>query len=312
MLTDPVILNPVMEPRFFKTVKVKQGSRQEIVFDLTDQQGNCLDLSSVEPVQASQFQPPADGLDGANPGFPDGIQPKGAWPDVAIRFVASRGPGQPNLIDVLGAIVDFKIGRVVFHLIPENLCYRGIFQAEIGLFRGDLLQASWPVYLSIEGSLFAPPNQGNLAGMLTIGEIRLALRDLDASYNDVLDDVEFKDSEIMRCITIPVNLWNEMLPPEPSLRFTYDRFPFREEWLRATTGYLLEMAAHWYRRNDVPVSAGGIQVNDRNKHLTYEPKAKELISEFKAWAKQYKAALSARMAFGSVRSNWPQGGYGWR
>jgi len=306
MNTDPVILDPVKEPKYYKTIKVAEGARQEIGFTLRDTDGRCLRLSDVELVQNDPLLGDGDGADGANPGFDDGIKPKGPWPDVSVRLVVSPGYGMEPLFQVEGVITDFEQASILFHLAPEQLCIPGIYMAEIGLFRGELLQNRWPVYLSIEQSLFAKTQRGDRRGIISIPEIRLAMRDLDASYNDVMDELEFKDVEIMSCITKPVDLWNEMLPFEPSLQFAYTQFPFRGNWTRAATGYLLEMASHWYRRNDIPVSAGGVQVSDRNKHQTYEPKSQALIGEFQAWAKQTKAALSARMAFGAVLSPWPR------
>lgn len=306
MFTDPVVLNPVKEPKLYKTIRVAEGARQEVRFILTDSEGRVLDLSGMDPVKASVCQDTGDGIDAANPGFPDGLHPKGPWPDVSIRMVVSPGYSQPPLYIITGDILDFAAGDVLFHLIPEQLQQAGIYDAAIGLFRGEVLQQQWPLYLSIEQSLFSATQSSSKRGVISIPEIRLSLRDLDPSFNDVMEELEFKDAEIMACIRRPVDMWNEFLPFEPQLQFRYDNFPFRGNWLRAATGYLLEIAAHWYRRNDIPISAGGVQIQDRNKHLTYEPKAQELISDFQTWGKQYKAALSARMAFGSIGSTWPQ------
>ena len=306
MITDPVILDPVKEPRYYKTIKVAEGARQEIQFQLRNSEGQCMHLGDISAVQNDPLIGDGDGVDAENPGFADGIKPKGPWPDASVKLVVSPGYGQPPLFMLEGTITDFETGTVLFHVEPEHLEIPGIYSAEIGLFRGGLLQTRWPAYFSIEQSLFATRQRRDRVGIISIPEVRLFLRDLDASYNDVLDELEFKDTEIMACITRPVDIWNEMLPFEPTLQFVYTRFPFRANWMRATSGYLLEMAAHWYRRNDIPMAAGGIQVQDRNKHVTYEPKSQQLIQEFQVWAKQTKAALSARMAFGGVLSPWPR------
>jgi hypothetical protein len=304
--TDPVILDPVKEPKYYKTIKVAEGSRQEIGFRLNDSDGRCLSLSNKAVVQNDPLLGDGDGIDAANPGFRDGVVPKGPWPDVSIRLVVSPGYGMEPLFTMEGTITDFEQAQVVFHLEPEHIDTAGIYMAEIGLFRGEMLMQHWPVYLSVEQSLFSKSQRRDRAGIISIPEVRLYLRDLDASYNDVLDELEFKDVEIMACIRKPVDIWNELLPFEPTLQFPYTKFPFRANWIRATSGYLLEMASHWYRRNDIPVAAGGVTIQDRNKHMTYEPKSQQLIQEFQVWAKQTKAALSAQMAFGSVQSPWPR------
>lgn len=306
MITDPVVLNPIKEPKYFKTVKVAQGARQEIVFQLTDTNGSALNLSDKETVKADKCQEDGDGLDAQNPGFPDGIRPKGPWPDASIRMVVSPGYGEEPLFTVTGEVIDFVEGKVIFHLTDKELGVAGLYMGEIGLFRGELLQNRWPLYLNIEQSLFARTQPGSRKGVISIAEVRLFMRDLDASFNDVLEELEFKDVEIAACIRRPVDVWNELLPFEPTLQYKYAAFPFRDAWIRATTGYLLELASHWYRRNDLSVSAAGVQVSDRDKHRTYEPKSMQLIQEYQAWAKQTKAALSARLAFGSMQSTFPR------
>lgn len=306
MITDPVVLNPVKDPKYFKTVKVAQGARQEIVFQLTDSNGVKLNLSNKETVKADKDQEDGDGLDAQNPGFADGIQPKGPWPDASIRMIVSPGYGEETLFTVEGVITDFVEGKVLFHLTDKELATAGLYIGEIGLFRGEILQSRWPIYLNIEQSLFASSQPVSRKGVISIAEVRLFLRDLDASFNDVLEELEFKDVEIAACIRRPVDIWNELLPFEPVLQYKYAAFPFRDAWIRATTGYLLELASHWYRRNDLPVAAAGVQVSDRDKYKTYEPKSKELREEYLAWAKQTKAALSARLAFGSMQSTFPR------
>jgi hypothetical protein len=282
---------------------------------LTDKSGKTLDLGTNEPVQPDKCAVTEDGVDAANPGFADGIKPKREWPDVSAKLIVSPGRGSPAMFTLDGVITDSIEGAVVFHLGPEQTSLPGMFMAEIGLFRGDLLMGRWPLYLLVEPSLFAeaaiPANARPTSAIITLPEIRLELRDLDASFNALLDEVEFKDAEIMAAIRKPVDKWNETLPYEPTLQFRYEHFPFRYNWIRATSGYLLEMAAHWYRRNDLPVSAGGVSVADRNKHQTYEPKAKELLEEYDRWCRQQKVARSMALAWGTVGSPWPYSGV-WR
>lgn len=305
MFTDPVVLNPVQEPKYFKSVKIAQGARQEIVFQLTDSQGRPLSLQDDSSVKTDQFQGDGNGPDALNPGFGDGIVPKGPWPDASVWLVVAPGFGYPECFRVQGVVTDFANGIVTFHVQAEHAELPGIFLGEIGLFRGTRLMTRWPLYYSVEQSLFAMCQPRPRAGIITIPEIRMGLRDLDPSYNDLLDALEFKDAEIAHCIRTPVDLWNETSPLDPALVVQYSTFPFRTNWMRATTGYLLEIAAHWYRRNDLPISAGGITVQDRNKHLTYEPKSEKLIAEYMAWMKQTKAGLSMRLASGCVGSPWP-------
>lgn len=315
MITEPITLNQVQDVKYFKSVSVAQSARQELTFVLTDKDGKALDLGTNEPVQPDKCAVTQDGVDASNPGFQDGIKPKREWPDVSVRLIASPGRGSAAIFNIEGTVTDSIEGTVVFHLQQEQTCTPGMYLAEIGLFRGDLMMGRWPLYLVVEPSLFAEAARPDLSrpqsAIITLPEIRLELRDLDASFNALLDEVEFKDAEIMAAIRKPVDKWNETLPYEPTLQYRYEHFPFRYNWIRATCGYLLETAAHWYRRNDLEVSAGGVAVADRNKHRTYEPKAQELLREYDQWCRQQKVARSMALAWGTVGSPWPYSGV-WR
>lgn len=312
MITDPIELNPVAEPAYFKTASVAQCARQELCLTLTDLRNIALNLGTKQVVKADPCDADCceEGADNPNPGFPDGVEPKRDWPDVRLVMRAGPGYGLPLIFEIEGTITDFQQNRVVFHLTEQHTDFIGVFIAEIMLYRGDLLMRRWPLYLCIEPSLAAATagrNRRTTRGGLTIPEIRLMLRDINRDYSEVLDEVEFKDAEILMAMQQPVDLWNDLLPPEPRLVCDYQNFPFRYEWLRATCGYLLEMAAHWYRRNDIPLQAGGLTVQDRAKHQTYEPKAQQLIAEYRMWAQQRKVAESMKFAWGSTGSTWPRG-----
>jgi hypothetical protein len=313
MITDALALNSVREPRYFKTASVAHRARQELCLTLTDLNNVEVNLGTKGTVQNDPCDACVDGVDNLNPGFPDGIEPKRDWPDVKLLLRASPGYGLPLTFEAEGTVLDFENGRVVFHLTEECTEWIGVFIAEVLLFRGDLLMRRWPLYLCVEPSLASTLGGNSRArrGGLTIPEIRLMLRDVNRDYSEVLDEVEFKDAEILMAMQQPVDHWNDLLPYEQSLVFDYQNFPFRYQWLRATCGYLLEMAAHWYRRNDLQLQAGGMTVNDRDKHQTYEPKAQQLIGEFSEWARQHKVSLSMRLAWGTTGSTWPGGNNRW-
>jgi len=97
-------------------------------------------------------------------------------------------------------------------------------------------------------------------------------------------------------------LWNSLMPAVREYSYKIQEFPFRYPWLRCTCGFLLEMAAHSYRRNDLPVSVGGVSVRDKAKFKDYEEKAKSLIDEFKTWAQNHKSTMSVSDSFGGISS----------
>jgi hypothetical protein len=97
MLTDPVVLNPVKDPKYFKTVKVAQGARQEIVFQLTDSNGVKASSSGVlSVVDAVLTTPvitanPASGFAGVEVSF------TGADPGRYLRGIISKVYDQAEL-----------------------------------------------------------------------------------------------------------------------------------------------------------------------------------------------------------------------
>jgi hypothetical protein len=307
MITDPIELNPINEPSYFKTASIAQCARQELCFHLTDLEGRPIDLGSREVIKGDICDECDEGKDASNPGFPDGIENKPLWPETKIVLRASPGYGMPLTFQIVGTVLDHEKGKVVFHLTEKNTRSIGVFIAEVMLYRGDLLLKRWPLYICVEPSLATGlGNSRRSRGGLTLPEIRLCLRDINKDYSEVLDEVEFKDAEILMAIQMPVDCWNDSLPYEPML-YEYTNFPYRHEWMRATCGFLLEMAAHWYRRNDIPMQAGGMTVQDRAKHLTYEPKSQELLEHYRMWVRQRKVAESMRFAWGTIGSTWPRG-----
>lgn len=301
MITQDLEQAAIKGPRYWKTLHLPQCTRQETCLTITDMAGRILDLGDRDPVLADICRVCTE-VDANNPRFPDGIEPKRNWPDVKIVLQAVPSYGRPPVFCIEGTMLAEKLGKVVFHLTEKHTKRAGIFLAEVGLFRGDLLLASWPLYVSIDPSIWNMSYEGD--GMVTIPEVRLALHDEMPEDNYLLDDVEFQDYQILACVRQPIDIWNSMLPLDRRYSFNLQNFPYRYPWMRCTCGLLLEIAAHNYRRNDLPVSAGGVTVRDKAKFDSYEAKAQGLIDEFKSWAQNAKASMSLGDAFGTVHSEY--------
>lgn len=309
MITTDIELAKTDGPRWFKTIYLSRCARQQLCVTLVDRQSKRLDIGSLEPVMDDKCNVDCDDcqVDAENPGFEDGIQPKRNWPDVSVRMRAAPAHGQSPQFDVTGTIVDSRNGKVVFHVDQRQTNAVGVFLAEIGLYRGDLLMASYGAYVQISPSLFDTSYDGD--GMITIPEIRLALADERREDNYLLDALEFRDDQIMACIRQPIDLWNSLPPAVREYSFRIQEFPFRYPWLRCTVGHLLEIAGYGYMRNDLPVSIGGISVRDKAKAPDYFKRAEKLIEEFKAWAQRHKYTLSLNDSFGGVYSTYNQRNY---
>lgn len=188
--------------------------------------------------------------------------------------------------------------------------------------RAGLYQLSWAVLnssgrpiavndglLSVERSLY--PNDPSILysdlGPPTVNEIRMAMRDSGRGENLLLDDFEFGDDQILQAIVTPVQYWNEALPPIRT--YTTRNFPFRYNWKRAIVAYLMEAAAHGYRRNRLATAAGGVSVDDQNKEREYLMEADRRLTEFRDWVLNKKTSINAGMVGGSFGSSYGGRGY---
>jgi len=138
---------------------------------------------------------------------------------------------------------------------------------------------------------------------ITIGEVRLAIRDKCREDNFLLDRVEFDDTEIAYALRRPIDYWNEALPPLRPL-YNPSTFPFRYNWMIGIIGELLLLAGLNYERNALRYTAAGLAIDDKDKGNFYIQAGDRYRAEFKDWVKQKKRSINMGNAFGrtSLRS----------
>lgn len=213
----------------------------------------------------------------------------------------------PVIYQIVGSVHDVQAGVVDIQLTDDIVSVAGLLRLEIGVTNGESLVFSEQGYLSVEQGLFGDTQPHNLqGGPPSLMEIRTQLRDT-LIQNDLLNNVEFPDVEIVHSILRPVQEWNET--PPPVAYFTAGNFPWRNAWLNAIVANLLMIAAHWYERNRLPASHGGITVDDRNKANPYLVVAKLLRQEWKEFLIHKKVQINAERAAGSVGSSYNYGAY---
>ena len=154
-------------------------------------------------------------------------------------------------------------------------------------------------YVEVAPNLSNPHFWKGAGGLLTIGEIRLGIRDKCREDNFLLDNVEFSDTEIAWAIRRPIEYWNETPPP---LRPLYDatNFPYRYHWLNGVVGELLLMSAMHYERNRLRYSAAGLSVDDKDKAGYYDKAGQKLIDEYREWVERKKYSINVGLAFAST------------
>jgi len=199
-------------------------------------------------------------------------------------------------------VTDPSAGIIRWDYTPTDLEKCGMWLAVFNLVYEGVKEASIPYYLDIR------PNLSNYYahGPVTIPEIRIAMRDC-AGANTLLDDVEFSAEEIAWSIRRPIDFWNDALPPVAP--HTVATFPFRYQWLNATMGELLLIAARHYERNRLSYNAAGVSVADKDKGPQYYQAGKQLLAEWQDWVKNKKISINVSGSYGTLRSYYPGSGY---
>jgi hypothetical protein len=225
----------------------------------------------------------------------------------SAKFIAKESlAAQTDYINTAGTIAAGATGKVTVAIDPEDVIDAGIFDAQVLVYNaaGDLLWATY-YWLAVEPSLDADPSVAS--DVPSLPEVRMMLRDVCREQNLLLNDFEFKDSEILYALRWPIDQFNSWAQPKTT--YTTKSFPWRFPWLRATCGYLLEMKAHGYIRDHLPYSAGGISVSDKQKWNEYMQLANRLLAEWKEFMVNQKIELNVNSAFGSLRSPYRWNAY---
>ena len=219
------------------------------------------------------------------------------------ELVSGAGPRNP-VQQIQGYVYNPDSGVVRFNLTEALVAKAGVYQLSICLSdqNNHTIKVENPI-LWVERSLFtldADDRRFN-SGPPTINEIRMAIQDCGAAENLLLDDIEFKDDQLAAAAARPLQYWNEIPPPIRPLVDTRC-FPFREHWMQAVIGHLFVMAAHHYRRNQLPSNAGGINVDDMNKEGPYLKMGLQMLDDWKQFVLAKKLEINMANMMGNVKS----------
>lgn len=268
-----------------QTINLRRGQIVHARLVLRDATGNPIDIS-----------------DCADSG--EGSSVSGDGPRILGRFCETITKASDAVISVDGELVDAENG-VVQVTLPTTITHvPGIYQGEIAAIVGDDDEAvitSQQLCIWVEGGLFGGAPHAS-EGPPRLNDIRMFLRDF-AQENELLDAVDFDASEISLALTMPVQDWNEMLPP---IRKTYTtmNFPWRNQWTQATVGYLYQIAAEHYARNQLTYQAGGNNIDDKNKAPYYMKASQERLQAWRQFAQSRKVSENASRATGRLGSGY--------
>lgn len=254
-----------------RTVLTQRGKASVVNWELRDKSGNPIDVSELV--------------------------------DATFEIRMQDVFGEYPIASIEGALVDDTDGTITFTL-PETVYNQaGIYNVNVAVKNAD----DEIVYidtglLSNERTLYGiSSGQCDDPGPLTIQEIRLQMRDTMIE-NNLLDQVEYDDTEIIHAMVQTLREWNET--PPPVARFNAHDYPFRYNWLMGTCGNLMRIAAQHYLRNDLQSSHGGVNLGDKAKAQPYLSVAGQMLQEWKMFIRLKKVEINAQRAFGSIGSSY--------
>jgi hypothetical protein len=209
---------------------------------------------------------------------------------VVLRLKEQLSLGNARPVQSVDATVtDINNGKVAATLTKNMVNVPGIYYGEMALVSfpdGEpdnfCVVFSNTFYVIINRSTFS--SAGDQGGPPSIAEIRLHLRDSSPTESYLLEHVMFDDAEIALAIARPVMYWNEIL-----LRLIRNT---QHKTSRSGTigwkiicGNLFMMVAEQFRSNQLSYSAGGINVDDRNKEASYERAGEARWQAYREWVR---------------------------
>lgn len=270
-------------PAKMRGAAMKSGQAAAIQLNLVDDIGN--------PVNLTDYGFPASGAD----------------PDFTIEARLQEAVDPSSTETAAGSVVDAATGQVTFDVPTIISDVPAVYRMEIGALNDGQLILSNSAYLVVERGLFSStgglPVTGNLP---TVNEVRLLMRDAPES-NLLTDQLEWDVAEIADAIVRCIMQWNSA---QPVINLVYDSamFPWRVNLLDGVCACLLETSAHWFRRNSLPYSAGGVSVNDLEKWKDYAAAAAAKREAWETWTRRIKAQYNQESCYAIFGS--PYGGRG--
>lgn len=284
----------ITHPKNKPVLKITNGAHEAGIIQLLDPAGVPIDLTEYDTRINQQSDDPSPVKN-----------PRMLPLTRGIVFDASSYYGQtvPDLEKICAVNgPDPKMGEIYVDIEPNDLRFPGMYLVNILLCSEGEAKQVFEMYLESAPSIAWQQNAQGFP--LTISEVRLWCRDWAPEVNDLLDEVEYKDSEIAAAIRRGIDIWNGTPPLMSRHNYTTVTFPwkFRSQWIECVIGLLKVMAADWYERNHLPYQAGGVSIDDRNKFQSYRQDGYQRLQNYQAWMKDVKVQLN--MAGGFSRTGY--------
>jgi len=298
--------------RKMRAVVVRQTSRVFLRFTIVGPDGNPVDLTDygivsgtgLEFLEAAQSSSSSSISSSSSAGLPD----LASTAHVKVRFREAIIP--TSTFEVTAAVIDASAGLVMCE-VPLSLTTSGmvadtpgIYIAEAGIIDDNAsLIYTDTLYVFVESSGWDISDASH-KGPPSMDDLRLSIRDNDFFENELIENYGFGTVELCHAAIRAVRFWNDQ--PPPIARFSTTSFPFREIWMIGIQLFIFDMAEEWYRRNHFKQSAGGVTIDDMNRHREYKEAWKERFQRFKQLVMHRKASINMSRGYGSFTS-----GYNW-
>ena len=202
-------------------------------------------------------------------------------------------------------------GRLTLHLGPQQVnCNQGLHYAQFQCRDQEgLLRHVFKCCIEIQRSL--SDNCGcDKFRPLTIAQVRMEVYDTSGQQNQLLNDLQFSDIVIARCMDRAVQDWNQM-PPQLSRDLSVSNFPFKSNLCTGASGYLFRMAGYRYTRNQMRHSNAGLTLDDNDKGQLYMQMAQAALQQWKAWVQAKKSQLNMLQCMGSISDLYMEDTHQW-
>lgn len=229
-------------------------------------------------------------------GQPIDLSAYAAEPAGIKAYITNALCTQATIYEATATFLDATTGKITVNIPSDISNYPGIYRAEIWV--GSDITVDPPIFvyrdtqlISIEQSLYSRTITGsNVMGPLTINEIRLQLRDFP-ELNEYWRRNEFSVAEMVHSMLQPIYTWNET--PPPIAKHTAATFPFRQQWLEATSANLMKTAAAWLLRNHRTLKyADGTTETDKDKYSQYLAIAEQKWAKYEQFCFSQKVAIN--------------------
>lgn len=288
-----------------RAVRMVETQKAYVQLNLIDNVGKLVNLENYGFISVTQDSSSSEtmSITGSTSSSSFAATPidSGSTCSIAVRFREAT-LRERQIYEVAGQVIDATTGLIRVFVPTQIGDDAGVYTAEVGVLDAEEeLIFTNTVFIYNETSGWG---SAGVPGPPAIDDIRLSLRDNDPYDNLLLDNFDFDLAEICHAALRTVQFWNDQPPPVTSAMATTKSFPYRDIWLEGIQYYLFRVAEEHYRRNVLTHSAGGTQIDDKNRWREYSVAWKERFETFRRMVMHRKAQLNAMGGFSTLLSGY--------